>query len=106
MVPLSDSLLYADLIAQLNFGLIIVAPNVLGTINATLLTIEAARSRGIEVLGVVLNQTPESDFGNADAIAHFGKVPIIGEFPTVVLNDDLLADTAEQRLDLDTLLVD
>jgi len=105
LVPLSDTLLYGDLIAESGFALVIVAPNVLGTINATLQTVEAARRRNIEVLGVVLNQTPPTELGNADAIATHGAVPILGELPTADIGDtDALADAAERTLNLDPLL--
>ncbi len=105
MVPLSSTLLYADLIAATGYSLLLVSPNVLGTINATLLTLEAARSRGIEIAGVVLNRTPTAELGNADAISHHGKVRVLGEFPTVdSANDDELADAARRTLDLDFIL--
>ncbi|MBW2277404.1 MAG: dethiobiotin synthase [Deltaproteobacteria bacterium] len=102
LVPLADDLLYADVVARSGYGLVIVAPNVLGTINATLLTVEAARSRGIDVVGVVLNQTPAAELGNAEAIAAHGRVPILGQFPTCADPDDdeALADLAEHHLDL------
>lgn len=107
LVPLSDTLLYGDLIARSGFALLIVAPNVLGTINATLQTIEAARRRGIEVIGVVLNRTPPTELDNAAAIATHGQVRILGALPTVVDADtdtDALADAAERAIDLDALL--
>ncbi len=107
LVPLSDTLLMADIVARAGFSLIIVAPNVLGTINTTLLTIEAARHRNINTKGVILNRTPEADLGNASAIAKNGKLPIIGEFPTATpIDDNTLAELAEDRLDLDRLLSD
>jgi dethiobiotin synthetase len=106
LVPLADELLYADVIAESGFDLVIVSPNVLGTINATLLTVEAARARAIEVRGVILNQTPPAALGNAEAIAGYGAVPILGRFPTCadVEDDDALADMAEQHLDLTALV--
>ena len=101
LVPLNDTLLYADLIAQTGYHLVIVAPNVLGTINATLLSIEAARARNIPIAGVILNGTPETEFDNAAAIAQFGGVPVLGCFPTAeVLEDSELARLAEQSIDL------
>jgi len=104
LVPLSDELLYADLIAKTGLPLVIVAPNALGAINATLLTLEAARSRGIDLLGVVLNGSPKTDLGNAEAIARFGRVRLLGLFPTVApLDDERLADAAEAHLDLDVI---
>ena len=97
--------IFADAIARTGYRLLIVAPNVLGTINATLLTIEAARARRIPLAGVVLNGTPEIDLGNGDAISHFSDTEILGEMPTArSLDDETLADLAEAHLDLDHLL--
>ena len=105
LAPLSDDMLYADLVAGAGLELLIVSPNVLGTINHTLLTIEAARSRDIPIVGVILNRTPVEEFGNAAAIAMHGAVDIIGEFPTTdTESDDHLAELAEQHIDLNRLL--
>ncbi len=105
LVPLSDDTLYADVVERLGLGVIIVAPNVLGTINATLLTIEAARSRSIPIHGVILNRTPERDYGNAEAIVRHGCVPLLGEFSDVEYgaDDDALASMAEATLDMDRI---
>lgn len=104
LVPLADDLLYAELIARTGLPVIVVAPNALGAINQTLLTLEAARSRGIGLLGVVLNGTPTADFGNAEAIVRFGGARLLGLFPTVAPPDDeRLADAAEAHLDLDAI---
>jgi dethiobiotin synthetase len=101
LVPLADQATYADVISCSGFSLIIVAPNRLGAINSTLLTIEAAHRRNIEILGVILNGTPKGEFGNADTIATFSPVPVLGEFPTASCDDDdLLADLAESHLQL------
>ncbi len=104
LVPLSDTLLYADLIARTGFGLIIVSPDVLGTINATLLTIEAARARKIPIRGVILNRTSPVDLGNAEAIAVHGKVTVLGSFPDMPdADDDTLARLALSQINLDRL---
>ncbi|MEZ6057596.1 MAG: dethiobiotin synthase [Planctomycetaceae bacterium] len=75
----------ADLAVDLQFPVVIVSPNRLGTINQTLLTIEAIRSRGLTVAGVVLNSlSPDDDGsreGNAREIQKFGGVNILGELP-------------------------
>ena len=55
LVPLSDDLDVAGLATALGLPLVVVARAGLGTVNHTLLTIEAARARGLEVAGVVLN---------------------------------------------------
>jgi dethiobiotin synthetase len=105
LVPLSDNLLWADVVARIGFGLVVVAPNELGVINSTLLTVEAARSRGIPIVGVILNRTPAKDFGNAEAIARHGRVEILGEFPDAPgADDDELAQIAEKTINLDLMI--
>lgn len=55
LCPLTEERSVADLAAAIGFPLIIVARLGLGTINHTLLTLEAARSRGLAIAGVILN---------------------------------------------------
>ena len=55
LVPIADDFLVADLAARFDFPLLIVARAALGTINHTLLTIEAARARGLQVNSVIYN---------------------------------------------------
>ncbi len=55
LVPLGQDLCVADLVGQMDLPLLIVAKPELGTINHTLLTIEAARARGLRVAGIVIN---------------------------------------------------
>jgi hypothetical protein len=54
--PISETEAVADLAVSLGFPLVIVARQTLGTINHTLLTIEAARARSLTIAGLVLNQ--------------------------------------------------
>lgn len=56
MVPLSKDYMVLDLMQDMALGVLIVARNQLGTINHTLLTIDACRNRGLKVVGVVFNQ--------------------------------------------------
>jgi dethiobiotin synthetase len=67
LCPLADDTLVVDLVADLNCRVIIVAANRLGVINHTLLTVEVAQSRGLDVAAVVLNETSDSDKGRPDA---------------------------------------
>ena len=81
--PLADETTVADLAIELNAPVLIVARAGLGTINHTLLTVEAVRSRGLIVAGVILNEVipPDGDLScltNADEIALRGKVPVLG----------------------------
>lgn len=55
LVPLAPGFFIADLAAALELPLLIVAPTRLGTINHTLLTIEAIRRRDLPLLGIVFN---------------------------------------------------
>ena len=55
LVPIADDFLVADLAARFDLPLLIVARAALGTINHTLLTIEAARTRGLQINSVIYN---------------------------------------------------
>ncbi|MBK9142141.1 MAG: dethiobiotin synthase [Candidatus Melainabacteria bacterium] len=80
MVPLnSKGKMIADLISHLSLPAIVIARSTLGTINHTVLTVEALRRRDIPVLGVVLNGPPSSI--NEEAIATFAGVPILASVP-------------------------
>lgn len=82
LVPLDGGKTYADLAVSLGAELIIVARNALGTINHTSLTLEAAFSRRIPVLAVVLNAAavPDAVFVDhrAELRALWPEVPILG----------------------------
>jgi dethiobiotin synthetase len=69
-----------DLAADLGYPLAIAAPPGLGTINHTLLTIEAARAAGLEVAMVVLTPWPERptriEQSNRETIADLGDVDV------------------------------
>lgn len=58
LVPLSPTYLVRDLAADLGYPLVVVASPGLGTINHTLLTVEAARAAGLHVAAAVLNPWP------------------------------------------------
>ncbi|MHA1539227.1 MAG: dethiobiotin synthase [Alphaproteobacteria bacterium] len=79
LVPLNDDALMIDLMAKMNLPVVIVASSGLGTINHTLLTIEALRHREIEIAGVILNG--DSSPANKKAIEVYGNVKVIGEIP-------------------------
>jgi dethiobiotin synthetase len=81
LVPLSPDYLVRDLAADLGYPLVIVASPGLGTINHTLLTVEAARSSDLEVAAIVLNPWPqeptEIEASNRMTIAGLSKVPVL-----------------------------
>lgn len=55
MVPLNDHDLTIDLVQQLGFPVVLVSRNYLGSINHTLLSVEACLSRNIPLLGILFN---------------------------------------------------
>ncbi|HMF14419.1 MAG TPA: dethiobiotin synthase, partial [Gemmataceae bacterium] len=57
LCPIADSATVADLAKRLHLPLVVVARRSLGTLSHTLLTLEVARSRGLDVAGVVVNET-------------------------------------------------
>lgn len=83
MVPLHKKYLFLHLVKDLNIPLVIVSRPGLGTINHTLLTIEAARNQGLHVLGVIINNTNKTKRGlsektNPKIIRMLGGVPVMG----------------------------
>jgi len=80
LVPLSPTYLVRDLAADLGYPLVIVATPGLGTINHTLLTIDSARTAGLEVAAVVLNPWPEKpteiERSNRGTIGALADTPI------------------------------
>ena len=80
LVPLAMDYLVRDFAADLGLPLVVAASPALGTINHTLLTIEAARSAGLEVAAVVLTPWPEKpgriEESNRETIAALGQVQV------------------------------
>lgn len=85
LVPLTDSFLMIDLMARLGLPVAVVARSTLGTINHTLLTLEALRARRLEIAGVILNGP--LDPANRDAIERFGRVRVLGHLPPFAILD-------------------
>jgi len=93
-VPINDHDMIIDLISYLQLPVVLVAPSTLGTLNHSLLSIEALRSRDIPILGVVMNG-PEHE-SNRQTIRHFGNVEILAEIDTI---DPLNSATLQQAFD-------
>ena len=78
-VPIDDTHMMIDLIARLDLPVVLAARSGLGTINHTLLSLEALRRRGIAVLGVIMSGPLSA--GNKEAIERFGNVRVLAEIP-------------------------
>jgi dethiobiotin synthetase len=80
LVPLGDGYSVRDLARELDLPLLVAARPGLGTINHTLLTLEAARTAGLTVAGVVLTPWPrlpdEIERSNRETIARLGSVDV------------------------------
>ena len=79
LVPVTRSLLYADVFAGWGAPAVIVARTTLGTINHSLLSIEALRMRGVALLGVAF--VGEANEDSEATIAAMGKVRRLGRLP-------------------------
>jgi len=88
LVPLNRTELQIELFARWRAPVIVVARTALGTINHTLLTIEALRRQSIKVLGILF--VGEENADTIRTIGEFGGVKILGRLP---LLNRLNADT-------------
>ena len=88
LVPLDARRTVADLARRLRLPVLVIARAGLGTINHTLLTLEAARSNGLEVAGVVFNQRSSkpslAERTNPQIIRRLGGVPVLGVVPRIL----------------------
>ncbi len=80
LVPLRINYLVRDFARDAALPVVVVAAPGLGTINHTLLTVEAVRAAGLEVLGVVLTPWPSEpgrlEMSNLEAISELGRVRV------------------------------
>ncbi len=84
LVPLNGQTLTADVMARLGCPAVVVARPGLGTINHTLLTLEALRHRHVPILGVVVNGCDPADADhdrNIRAMEDFGQVRVLARLP-------------------------
>jgi dethiobiotin synthetase len=91
MVPVSESLLMIDLFAHWRAPVILCARTGLGTINHSLLSIEALRARNVPIAGIAFIGEPHTE--NERIIPLLGKVRCIGRLPHL---DPLDAQTLRQ----------
>lgn len=90
LVPVTRTTLYADLFAQWQIPVIVCARTALGTINHSLLTIEALRARNVPIHGLAFlgdaAEDSEEIISDISGIRRLGRLPIIDP-----LNSETLA---------------
>ena len=99
LVPVTRDLLFADLFARWRAPVVLVARTALGTINHSLLSIEALRARGVTILGVAFVGEPVED--SEATIAAIGRVKRLGRLPILPnLDAGSLAEAFAASFDL------
>lgn len=99
-VPLTEECLTIDLVAKEGWPVILVTCGRLGSLNHTLLSLEALRTRGIPLAGIVYNYHPDADrlidrdtpemirkylarYGLPQVLVRVPKVAAEGPYPTL-----------------------
>ena len=111
LVPVSSGILMSDVAKKLNLPIVIVARPNLGTINHTLLTINAANQSGLRIAGVIINKYPED---TADVviktaprlIEEYSDAKIVGiikDFKTDHITPSILIDAMLNSVDLEKI---
>lgn len=91
MVPVNRHTLYIDVFARWAAPVVLCARTGLGTINHTLLSIEALRSRSVPLLGVAFIGDENAD--TQRTIAEMGDVRVLGRLPRLdMLSRETLAE--------------
>jgi dethiobiotin synthetase len=86
LVPIMNDYFVANLIREFQLPLVVVARGGLGTINHTLLTVDAAVIRGFEIKGIIFNRVPLvnvslAEVTNPKIIHDLTGLPILGSIP-------------------------
>ncbi len=79
LVPINRQKLQIDMIKDWALPIVLVARSGLGTLNHTLLSIEALKTRGIPLKGIILNGSLHKD--NPQTIEEFSGIPILAQIP-------------------------
>jgi len=103
LTPLTREITYIDVIARWRAPVVLCARTTLGTINHSLLSIEALRARGIAILGIVFigDENAESE----RIIADMGRVQRLGRLPHLApLSGDTLRAAFVHQFKIDEFL--
>ena len=86
LVPIDEYYFVVDMAEEMELPVIVVCSPTLGTINHTLLTVSYARQHGLDVKGIIINESAENcdiivNDTNTDEIKRLTGLPIIGTIP-------------------------
>lgn len=99
LVPVTRTTLYADLFARWQVPVIVCARTALGTINHSLLTIEALRARAVPIHGIAFlgDAVPDSEaiISEISGVRRLGRLPIIDP-----LTSETLAEAFKANFDI------
>lgn len=101
LVPLTETVLIADYFARLGAPAILCARTGLGTINHSLMSVEALRARGVPVAGIVFIGDPHPE--NERIVPRLADVPHLGRLPLLDTLDAATLAGAMRAIDLDTI---
>lgn len=99
-----------DLIKELGLSAIIITKPTLGTLNHTILTIEALKSKKIPIKGYIINfsEPAKNDIAektNPEALRELLDISFLGIMPYLSdLNKDTIGETAIKNLDIESLI--
>ena len=98
MVPLNNNFLMIDLIKKLNVPVILVSQNYLGSINHTLLSINALKQYNISIRGIIFNGI--KDVYTNDFILNYTGIELLGHIPEYSIVDQKAIIDAGNYIDL------
>lgn len=115
LVPLDEYYFVVDMANEMELPIIVVCRPTLGTINHTLLTVSYARQHGLDVKGIIINESTEvSDETvkktNAEEIKRLTGLPILGMIPfdkridINKYNKDVLLKIFSDKIDKDIII--
>lgn len=94
-VPLTTKILSIDLFKSWEAKWVIVSKHYLGSINHTLLTIEALKKYNVPILGLIFNGEP--NFDTETAILQISQIPLLGRLlPETMVNQKTIQRYAKQ----------
>lgn len=93
MVPLNEEVLMIDVIQKINAKAIIVTNDYLGSINHTLLTVEALEKRNIPIAGFIINGECKAEI--KQTFLHFIPYQLIAQIPQApLLSKEFISEQA------------